>query len=180
MFDATQRISAIEKRLARYVVDHYKPVILVANKWDLVAEGVEPTDFEDYLDQELPGIAFAPKSFLSAKEGANVAETLALARELQAQANRRVATGELNRVLEQALEGRSPSARGHGVRIHYATQAEVAPPTFVLFVNDRRLIGKDHLRYLENRVREALPFPEVPLRFVLRDRRHAPVEEPKR
>jgi GTP-binding protein len=180
LFDATQALSAIEKRLARYATDHYRPVILGANKWDLVPAGTAPSDFEAYLDQELRGVSHVPVSFLSAKTGRGVSETLALATELLAQASQRVTTGELNRVLEGALRARSPSSDGHRVRIHYATQAEVCPPTFVLFVNDKRLIGKDYLRYLENRVREELPFPEVPLRFVLRDKRHAPEPESRR
>ncbi len=180
LFDATRNLSSIEKRLARYVVDHHKPVLLGANKWDLALEKnpeLAPGDYGDYLDQELPGIAWAPVSFLSAKTGHNVQETLDLARELFEQSKRRTPTGELNRVLEKALEARSPSSKGHRVRVHYATQAEVAPPTFVLFVNDKRLIGKSYLRYLENRVRAELPFPEVPVRFVLRDKKEAPVEE---
>jgi len=177
LFDATQKISAIEKKLARYIKDHYKTVLLGANKWDLVQEGVEPEDFRDYLDAELPGLSFAPVSFLSAKQGLNVTETFALARELQTKATLRVGTGELNRVLERALQARSPSSKGHRVRVQYATQAEVSPPTFVLFVNDKRLIGKDYLRYLENRFRQELPFEEVPIRFVLRDRHEAAVED---
>ncbi len=177
LFDATTKLSGIEKRLARYITDHYKVVILAANKWDLVDESIEPQDYEAYLNQELSGLTFAPVSFLSAKTGQHVAETFALARELQAQANHRVGTGELNRVLERALEARAPSSKGYRVRVSYGTQAEVAPPTFVLFVNDKRLIGKDYLRYLENRFREELPFDEVPVRFVLRDKKAATLEE---
>jgi len=106
-----------------------------------------------------------------------VQRTFDLAKELFEQAKGRVATGELNRVLERALQARSPSSKGHRVKVQYATQAEVAPPTFVLFVNDKRLIGKDYLRYLENRIREELPFAEVPVRFVLRDKKEASLEE---
>ena len=73
-------------------------------------------------------------------------------------------------VLEKALQTRGPSSRGQRARLKYATQADVHPPTFVLFVNDKRLIGKDYLRYLENRIRDAFPFPEVPVRIVLRDK----------
>ena len=177
LFDATEPIWAIEKKLARYVKDHYRPVVLAANKWDLVQQGIEPADFEEYLGAELPGIHFAPVIFLSAKEGLNVQKTLELARELFEKARERVPTGELNRVLQRALEARSPSSKGHRVRVKYATQADVAPPTFVLFVNDKRLIGKDYVRYLENRVRAELGFEEVPIRFVLRDKKEAPVEE---
>jgi len=106
-----------------------------------------------------------------------VDETLARCRELHEQARQRVTTGELNRVLKKALEGRSPSSTGARVRLRYATQAEVAPPTFVLFVNDKRLIGKDYMRYLTNRLREELPFHEVPLRLVLRDSSSVPQGE---
>ncbi|MEM7306535.1 MAG: ribosome biogenesis GTPase Der [Planctomycetota bacterium] len=174
LFDATRPVSAIEKRLARYVADHHKCVVLGANKWDLVEER-EPQDFQDYLAAEFPGLPWAPASFLSAKEGRGVVETFALCREMHEQAQARVGTGELNRVLERALEARSPSSKGHRVRIRYATQADVGPPTFVLFVNDKRLVGKSYLRYLENRIREELPFAEVPVRIVLRD--NAPPEE---
>lgn len=168
LFDVTQRMSSVEKTLARYVIDHHKPVILGANKWDLVQD-LTPEDFREYLDGQLSGLNFAPISFLAAKDDWNVGETLQLARELHAQTNVRVTTGELNRVLEKALEARSPSSKGQRVRIRYATQADVAPPTFVLFVNDKTLIGKDYLRYLQNRLREEFEFKEVPLRLVLRD-----------
>jgi GTP-binding protein len=177
LFDATQRISAVEKRLARYVRDHYRVVLLGANKWDLVRPGLEPEDFRAYLDQELPGLAFAPIAFLSAQEGTNVAGTFALARELARAARTRIPTAELNRILEQAVQSRSPSARGQRVKIHYATQAETAPPTFVLFVNDARHVGKDYLRYLENRLRQRTELAEVPIRFVVRDKREASVKE---
>ena len=177
LFDATEPISGIEKRLAQYIKDHYKVVLLGANKWDLVPAGVEPEDFQDYLERELPGLAFAPVSFLSAKVGTNVVETFELARELHERAKVRLATGELNRVIAHACEARSPSARGQRVKIQYATQAETSPPTIVLFVNDARLIGKDYLRYLENRLREVEAFAEVPIHLVVRDRRESPVEE---
>ena len=88
-----------------------------------------------------------------------------------ARATSRIPTGELNRILHKAAESRSPGARGNRVKIHYATQAESSPPTFVLFVNDSRNIGKDYLRYLENRLRELTPLSEVPIRFVVRDKR---------
>ena len=177
LFDATERISAVEKRLARYVRDHYRVVFLGANKWDLVREGLEPEDFRAYLDQELPGLEFAPISFLSAKTGFNVPETFALARELHARAKWRIPTGELNRILAVAAESRSPGKHGQRVKIHYATQAETSPPTFVLFVNDARWIGKDYLRYLENRLRQLTELEEVPIRFVVRERAKTPAEE---
>ncbi len=169
MFDVTEKISSIEKRLARYVVDHHKPVILAANKWDLVEGDLTPEDFREYLDKQLPGLFFAPILFLSAKMGERADTLLTLGKELVEQSAKRVPTAELNQVLKKALEARNPSSRGYGVRLRYATQAETTPPTFVLFVNDKKLIGKDYLRYLTNRIREDLPFAEVPVRIVLRD-----------
>ena len=176
LFDVTSKLSGIDKQLARYVIDHHKPVILGANKWDLVGD-LSPEDFRAYIDDNLPALDFAPVSFLSAKEGKGVEGTLKLALELFEQSKTRVGTGELNRVLQKALESRSPSSSGHAVRVRYATQAEVTPPTFVLFVNDKRHFNKDYIRYLQNRLREELPFREIPVRIVLRDKDGAESEE---
>ena len=169
LFDVTKKLSGVDKDLARYVIDHHKPVVLGANKWDLV-QGLTPEDFRAYLEATLPALAFAPIAFLSAKETQGVDDLLELALELFEQANLRVSTGELNRVLERAMEARPPSSGGHYARIFYATQAGVAPPTIVLFVNDKKHFGKDFLRYLGHQLREELPFKEVPIRLVLRDR----------
>jgi len=169
LFDASERLSVLEKKLARYVAEHYKPVILGANKWDKAGD-LEPTDFESYLQQELPGLQRAPVSFLSGLTGQGAWETIALAGELAKASRRRVSTGELNRIISAATEARSPSRLGHRVRIRYATQTSVSPPTFVVFVNDRRLVGKDYIRYLENRLRDELGFDEIPLHIVLRDK----------
>ncbi len=173
VIEANEELGAIEKRLARYVVDHYKPLILVANKWDLV-QGFTPADLSRYLSDRLPGLAWAPLSAISAKTGFGVAETLGLARELFEEAGRRVGTGELNRILARASEGRAPSWRGQMVKIQYATQAEVKPPTFILFAKNDELIGKEYLRYLENRLRKEFAFHNVPLRFVIRRQEDVP------
>ena len=169
LFDVSQTLSAVDKRLARYVSDHYKPVVLGANKWDLVAD-FQREPFVEYLRSELSGLAFAPVCFLSALRGEGVGELLDTAQELFEESQRRVSTGELNRALGRASESRGPSSDGSRVRILYATQAESAPPTFVVFVNDKELVGKHHLRYLQNRLREELGFGRVPVRIVLRDR----------
>ena len=169
LFDVTRELSGIDKDLARYAIEHHKPLILGANKWDL-AVGYTPKDFREYIAAQLPSAGFAPVSFLSALHGGGVDETLALAHELFAQSRKRVGTGELNRTLERALAARSPTKGGHAARVYYATQADVAPPTFVLFVNDKKHFNKDYLRYLQNRVREELGFPEIPVRIALRMR----------
>jgi GTP-binding protein len=178
LFDVSRPLSSIDKKLARYALDHYKPLILGANKADLVRD-IERAQFVDYLRAELPGLAFAPIVFLSASEGDGVARLLSTAERLFEQARARVSTGELNRVLQEAAQSRSPSSDGARVHIYYATQAESSPPTFVLFVNDKRLIGKGYLRYLSNRLREALGIEEIPLHIVLRDKRETAEARPR-
>jgi GTP-binding protein len=176
LFDASRPISGLEKRLARYVVDHHKPVILGANKWDLCREQMTLEQLEYYIQNQLPGVQYAPMMCLAAKDKWRVDKVLELAKELHGQAQLRVTTGELNRVLSRALAARSPTRSGHLVKIHFATQAERTPPTFVLFVNDKRLINKVYLRYLENRLRAELPFKEIPVHIVLRDNKSEPQE----
>jgi len=170
LFDVSVELSALEKRLARYVVDHHKPVILAGNKWDLVRE-FDRSEFVEYLRAELPGLSWAPILFLSALEGEGVEAVVERAEELFEESRRRVGTGQLNRVLKRALEARVPTKDGARVNVLYATQTDDAPPTFLLFVNDRHLFSKTVVRYIENRLRSELGYRHVPVRVVLRDKR---------
>jgi GTP-binding protein len=176
LFDVSQPLSSIDKRLARYVVDHYKPVILAANKWDLVSD-MERAGFVEHVRSELTGLSFAPLQFLSAATGQGVWALVRLAEELLAESSRRVPTGELNRALERTSTARSPSAKGSRVNLFYATQVQGTPPTFVVFVNDKRLVGREYLRFLTKRLREELGFERVPLRVVLKDRSASDADE---
>lgn len=177
LFDSMEPLSGLEKRLARYAVDHYKPVVLGANKWDTVEERMTGSELSEYVEAELPGLRHAPLVCLSGKDMWHVDELLETCEELFAQSHLRVGTGELNRIVQRAVAGRGPSSKGHRVKIHYATQADRVPPTIVVFVNDKRLIGKDYIRYLTNRFREETPFKEVPIRVVLRDGQHDEEDE---
>jgi GTP-binding protein len=170
LFDVEKELSAVDKKLARYVADHYKPVILGANKWDRVMAEHGQREFVEYIRAEMPGVAYAPIVFLSAKTGKGVGRLLETAERLWQDVHARVPTGELNRVLERATEARSPTKDGHRVRIYYATQAETVPPTIVVFVNDKRLLGKDYLRYLSNRLRAEQLFEHVPIHIEVRDK----------
>ena len=98
-------------------------------------------------------------------------EAIHLALELYEQANTRITTSELNQALEEALTLHRPTRRkAKSPKIYYATQVEVAPPTFILFVNDPKLFDSDYERYLSNQLRSKLPFSEVPLKFHFRAR----------
>jgi len=120
LFDVSVELSGLEKRLARYVVDHHRPVVLAGNKWDLVREH-ERREFVEYLRAELPGLAWAPVHFLSARDGEGVQRAVDLAEELFEESRRRVGTGELNRVLQKALESRAPTSSGARLKVLYAT-----------------------------------------------------------
>ena len=163
----------LDKKIADYSLANYKPTILVANKWDLV-EGRSPEDFYEYLRAKLPGLHFSPLVFASAKTGAKVLDCLWLAEELVSQARVRVGTGELNRILKECLESRSPRVKKSKVpKLFYASQVNVEPPTIVAFVNDPELFNPSYRRYMEGRIRDAFPFPEVPIKLILRERRQS-------
>ena len=109
--------------------------------------------------------------FTSAKTGQNVEAVIEVAASLHEQAGTRVPTAEVNRAIREAQRLKAPKPRqGRVGQIYYGTQAEVRPPTFVLFVNDATLFDGSYLRYLENRFRDWLPYAEVPLRLRLRGR----------
>lgn len=174
LIDATLKISEVDKKLASYVQSEYKPCIIVINKWDL-AQGIETERFDNYISRSMPGISFAPIAFISAKNNEHVIEMIQLAEELYNQAHTRVTTSELNQVMEEALSLHRPTRKKYKTpKIYYATQVNVAPPTFVLFVNDSTLFDTDYERYLSNQLRSKLPFPEIPLKFHFRTRTRTP------
>ena len=181
---AREPLSEPDKKLAQYIAEQFKPVVLVVNKWDKVLEnakkqaaekGAEFDDellmqeFGEYLGQELRHLDYAPIMFVTAKDGRNVQKVLDLAQHLFKQANLRVGTGELNRAVKQIFTEQTPSTpRGQRVRVYYATQADVAPPTIVVFVNNPDLVGESYLRFMTNRFRELLPYDEVPIKLAFR------------
>jgi len=172
LLDATSEITRGDRKIARYVEDHVKPVVLVANKWDLARGRMEMAEYADYVARKLPGLHFAPIVFTTAKEGRNVLAAIDTAQSLFKQANERVGTPEINRVLERArTDFRPPVRTRREPKIYYGTQTGTNPPTIMLFVNDPRIFKPGFRRFLENRLREALPFKEIPLRLVCKRRR---------
>lgn len=183
LIDASEPISEPDKKLAAYIAEQYKPVILVINKWDLAREALKKRDgdkyrdsqamneYGQYLDTELRFVDYAPIAFITAKEGKNVQQVLDLAQHLYNQANERVSTGRLNAALEVVLKEKAPSAKVRAVpKVYYATQVAVAPPTLVLFVNNPDYIDDNYKRFVTNRFRELLPYSEVPIKVQIRAR----------
>jgi GTP-binding protein len=185
LIDGTEPVSEPDKKLAEYIAEQFKPVILVVNKWDLAREkvrhgrkededqsvddGALMEEFQTYLDSELKHVDYAPIAFTTARDGRNIQGVLDLAQHLFNQASEHVSTSKLNQAVRQILdERRPPTPTGRRARVYYATQPEVNPPTIVLFVNNPLLIDNIYQRYMINRLRELLPYAEVPIRLVIR------------
>ncbi|MFO0843528.1 MAG: ribosome biogenesis GTPase Der [Gemmataceae bacterium] len=169
--DAAQTISKVDKQLSEYILEQHKPAIFVVNKWDLLKPTTQTGEMADYIRATFPSLDHVPIAFITAKSGKNVQAVLNLAQVLHKQASARVTTGDLNRVLRQALESNPPPLRqNRRAKIFYATQAATNPPTIVLFTNDPVLFDNTYLRYLLRTFRDQLPFQEVAIRLELRKR----------
>jgi GTPase len=168
-FDSAKRVSMVDKQLAGYILENYKPAIFVVNKWDLLKDKIATGEFGDYLHKTFPSLEFVPIAFISAKEGKNVQIVLDLAQNLYKQASTRVSTGELNRVIKRAMMESQPAVRSNRLpRVYYATQVSVLPPTIVLFTNGPELFDKTYQRYLLKTLRDHFRFPDVQIKLYLR------------
>lgn len=168
--DPSVRVSKVDKQLTEYVLEHNKPCIFVINKWDLIVPtGMRTGRMAEYIHATFPSLDFVPLAFITAKEGKNVQTVLNLAQNLHKQASQRVGTGDLNRVLREALEATPPPLRqNRRAKVYYATQVAANPPTIVLFTNGPELLDKTYLRYLVKTFRDQLPFNDVPIKLHVR------------
>jgi len=172
LLDCTDDITKGDRKIASFVEDAVTPVVIVANKWDLAHGRMEISEYEEYVAAKLPGLHYAPIVFTTAADGKNVLAAVDTAQALFNQANHRVGTPAINKVIEAALTDFRPPVKVKGrPRIYYGTQIDVNPPTLMLFVNDPRIFTSGYRRFFENRLREALPFQEIPLRVVYKRRR---------
>jgi GTP-binding protein len=171
-FDATQRISKVDKQLCDYIAQQYKPCVFVVNKWDQLA-GTMPTEkWVRYLHDAFGTMRYVPIAFITGQTGKNVKALLNHGQMLFKQSRARMSTGQLNRMLREAVrQNPPPPAQNRDPKIYYATQVGIQPPTIVLFTNDPKLISKTYQRYLLNTFRDELSFNEVPIKLYLR-RRH--------
>lgn len=169
--DAAQPISKVDKQLADYIAENYKPCIFVVNKWDLYAGSMPTEKWVHYLHDTFRTMRYAPIAFITGKTGKNVKALLNHGQMLFKQSCQRVGTGDLNRLLRAAVEANPPPiVHNRRPKILYGTQVDVQPPTIVLVCSSPRDIGKDYQRYLLNVFRDRLPFGEVPIKLYLRQR----------
>jgi GTP-binding protein len=180
MIDASRDVTQVDRKLGQELVRQYKPTIIVVNKWDLVEDRLHPEDYLTYLTENLRGLEFAPIVFLSAIQGDGVEDLMAMAFNLHDQASHRESTGSLNAVISDILQRRGPSSRlGSQAKLFYASQLSTNPPTLSLVVNQPQLFEGRYERYLMNRIREELPYSEVPIRLVFSRRSRKSLAELK-
>ncbi len=172
VIDATEPFTAQDMHIAGYVEDQKKGIVIVLNKWDLIDKG--PTTMDEFrleAKDALDFMPYAPLTFISAKYGQRVEQVMSTALEVVTERERRVSTSQLNKMLRDAVAAHPPASKhGKWIRFYYGTQADVAPPTFIFFCNEPKLIHFSYRRYLENKLREEFSFTGCPVRISFRGR----------
>ena len=172
VIDASEKLAAQDLHIAGYVAEAYKGMIVAVNKWDLLEDTDDNRmDFAKRILGRLRFTPWAPLAFLSAKTGLNVEGLLDLALDVAESRATRIPTSEVNSVLREAVAAHPPpSPSKRPIRIKFATQAEVNPPTFVFFTNDASLLHFSYRRYLENALRRRFGFEGTAIKLVFRSR----------
>ncbi|MCA9149874.1 MAG: ribosome biogenesis GTPase Der, partial [Planctomycetales bacterium] len=170
-FDASQRISKVDKQLCSYVAENYKPCVFVVNKWDLYYKQMPTDRWVTYLRDTFQTMWHVPIAFVTGQTGKNVKALLNHAQMLFKQSLSRVSTGQLNRLIKAAIEATPPPLHNHRrPKIFYATQVGIQPPTIVLVCNDPKAFSPTYRRYLLGVLRDQLSFGEVPIKLYLKRR----------
>lgn len=174
VLNAEEGIRELDKHIAGYAHEAGRAVIIVVNKWDTIPDRDQRTmtDFTDLIRHEFQYLSYAPIVFVSAKTKQRLSRLPEMIEEAYDHQHRRIQSAVLNDVLMDALAANpTPSSNGRRLRVYYATQVAVAPPTFVIFVNDPDLMHFSYARYLENRIRAAFDFTGTPIRLIKRRRK---------
>ncbi|MDF9445623.1 ribosome-associated GTPase EngA, partial [Limosilactobacillus mucosae] len=151
-----------------------KGIIIVVNKWDTIPDRDQRTmtDFTNLIRQEFQYLSYAPIIFVSAKTRQRLLKLPKMIEEVYDHSRRRIQSSVLNDVIMDAIAANpTPSTNGRRLRVYYATQVAIEPPTFVIFVNDPDLMHFSYARYLENQIRQAFDFSGTPIHLIKRKRK---------
>ena len=172
LIDAEEGITDQDTKIAGIAHESGRAAIVAVNKWDKIEKNDKTMkEFTKTLETELAYMPYAPKLFISALTGQRVHKLFELIYATYQNHALRVATGILNDVILEATAMHAPPTdKGKALRIYYATQVSVKPPTFVLFVNDKKLMHFSYTRYLENKIRDAFGFEGTPIHFIVREK----------
>ncbi len=170
-FDCMEPISKVDKQLAHYIEQQFKPCIFVVNKWDKVAGSVPTERWVRYLREHFPTMAYCPIAFITGETGKNVKTLLNHAQMLFKQAQTRVSTPKINKLLRAALQQQQPPLyMNRRPKVYFGSQIATTPPTMILMCNMPQGFPPSYRRYLLNVFRDHLPFGEVPLKLYLQKR----------
>lgn len=180
LIDATDRISQVDRKLSQELQRQFKPTVIVVTKWDLVDDSITPEDYLEYITKELKGLDFAPIVFTSAMETEGISDAISMAFNLKAQAEHRETTAKLNLIMKKILQDRGPSSKlGTIAKLLYVSQIGTAPPTIAAVVNEPSMFEGQYERYIMNRLREELPYCEVPIRLLFTKRQRKSLQDLK-
>ena len=173
MIDAESGITAQDLHIAGYILDAWKSTVVVVNKWDAIQKDSYTMNYyTEKILKELNFMPYVPLLFISAKTGQRVENILPLALKVQEARLTRIPTSKLNGILRDALDAHpAPSQGGRQLKIYYATQVRSDPPTFLVYVNEPKLMHFSYRRFLENRIRDAYGFLGTPIRIVLKGKK---------
>ncbi len=168
--DAFEGIKSQDTHIAGYILDEWKSVVVIINKWDLIEKDTHTmVEFTKFVRYELNFMDYVPILFISAKTGKRVDQVLPLALHVQEERLVRLPTSQINRIIHQAQDKHpAPSKSGKHLKIYYGSQVRNDPPTILLHVNNRELAHFTYLRYIENQIREQAPFLGTPIKILLR------------
>ncbi|MEM8735003.1 MAG: ribosome biogenesis GTPase Der [Planctomycetota bacterium] len=170
-FDCTETISKVDKQLAHYIEQQYKPCIFVVNKWDKVAGQVPTERWVRYLREHFPTMSYCPIAFITGESGKNVKALLNHAQMLFKQSQTRVPTPKINKLIKAALQRHEPPLHHHRrPKVYFASQIATTPPTVIMMCNMPQGFPPSYQRYLINVFRDNLPFGEVPIKLYIEKR----------
>ncbi len=172
LVDATTGATSQDRRIAGLAIDEGKGLAILVNKWDLVdAAAFDRADVEEALRREFPFAPYAPVLFGSALTKKGIHKVLSAVAAIADERRKHVQTAKLNQVVRDAFRTHPPASfRGKVMKLYYVTQSGAAPPEFVFFVNDPRLLHFSYERYLENTLRAEFGFSGTPIRLTFRPR----------
>lgn len=173
IIDATEGITEQDAKIAGIAHERGKGMIIAVNKWDLVEkDNTTMKKFTEKIREKLSYMPYAELIFLSAKTGQRLPKLFDMIDAVIENCALRVQTGVLNEILTEAMAMKQPpSDKGKRLRIYYITQVSVKPPTFVMFINEKKLTHFSYTRYIENQIRTTFGFRGTPIHFIYRERK---------
>ncbi len=173
VIDATEGVTEQDAKITGIAHERGKGIVIVVNKWDAIEKNDRTMrEYEQEIRRVLSFVPYAEIMYISAQTGQRLKQIYDRIDMVIENQNLRVATGVLNEIIMEAVAMQQPpSDKGKRLKLYYATQAAVKPPSFVLFVNDKELMHFSYIRYLENKIREAFGFRGTSLKFFVRERK---------